>query len=79
MCVHMEGPPPEPETLRGLDAIGICPPSDSRRRPKRAPHARVHGLDTMISYFDTTVYPLACTIIVLNRRHKWKLDTILIT
>ena len=53
MCVHMESPPPEPETLRGLDAVDTPPPSDSLRRQKGA--HRVHGLDRILSYYILTI------------------------
>ena len=54
MRVHLESTPPEPETLRGLDAIGTSPPFDSRRRPKGA--HRVHGLDELLYYCTLTIY-----------------------
>jgi hypothetical protein len=50
MRLHMEGPSPTPETLRGVDAIDSSSPSDCRRRPKRASHGRAYGLDDTLSY-----------------------------
>ena len=47
--MHMEGPSPAPETLRG---VGTCSVSDRgfdfRRRPKGASHSCAYGLDDML-------------------------------